>query len=174
MLSAFGRAAPINLDLQRDGRVLPFPFHFLDNNRAMNVRPRNYSWPAFYDQVIDLTRFAFSWKAIGRRFEATVGAIPRWMNVVRAISSEGFGRIKYYTEIRRRLDSDLTLRRYFEQKSDELPEFYVAQARHDLGPMWSSLPKGALRHDPNAYAASESRPAPSVPLRPAPRPAQPV
>ena len=174
LLSAFGRAAPINLDLQRDGRVLPFPFHFLDNNRAMNVRPRNYSWPAFYDQVIDLTRFAFSWKAIGRRFEATVGAIPRWMNVVRAISSEGFGRIKYYTEIRRRLDSDLTLRRYFEQKSDELPEFYVAQARHDLGPMWSSLPKGALRHDPNAYAASESRPAPSVPLRPAPRPAQPV
>src|SRR5205823_9859757 len=56
LLSAFGRAAPINLDLQRDGRVLPFPFHFLDNNRAMNVRPRNYSWPAFYDQVIDLTR----------------------------------------------------------------------------------------------------------------------
>jgi len=170
LLSAFGRAAPINLDLQRAGRVLPFPFHFLDNNRAMNVRPRNYSWPEFYDRVIDLTRFAFSWKAIGRRFEATEGAIPRWMNVVRAVSSEGFGRIRYHTEIRRRLDFDLPLRRYFEQKSDELPEFYVAQARNDLGPLWDSLPPGALRHDPNAYSACESRAAPAIPLRRAPSP----
>jgi len=169
LLSAFGRAAPINLTLQREGRVLPFPFHFLDNNRAMNVRPRHYSWPDFYDQVVDLTRFAFSWKAIGRRFQGTAGAIPRWMNVVRAISSEGFGRIRYHTEVRRRLDSDVPLRRYFEQQSDELPEFYVAQARNDLGPLWSSLPKGALRHDPNAYSMSELHPVLSVPARAAER-----
>ncbi|MFL5434115.1 MAG: B12-binding domain-containing radical SAM protein [Myxococcales bacterium] len=157
LLSAFGRAAPVNLDLQRAGRVLPFPFHFLDNNHAMNVRPRNYSWSSFYDQVIGLTRFAFSWKAIARRFAATRGAIPRWMNIVRAVSSEGFGRIGYYTEIRRRLDSDLPLRRYFEQRSDELPEFFVTQIRNDLGPFFSSLPPGALRHDPNAYAATETK-----------------
>jgi len=37
-------------------RVLGFPFHFLDNHRAMNVRPKNYSWPDFYDQVIGLDR----------------------------------------------------------------------------------------------------------------------
>ena len=174
LLSAFGRAAPINLDLQREGRVLPFPFHFLDNNRAMNVRPRNYTWPDFYDHVIDLTRFAFSWKAIGRRFQGTTGAIPRWMNIVRAISSEGFGRIRYHTEVRRRLDSDVPLRRYFEQQTDELPEFYVAQARNDLGPMWSFLPKGALRHDPNAYSMSELHPVLSVPQPAAPPRAQPV
>jgi hypothetical protein len=174
LLSAFGRAAPVNLDLQREGRVLPFPFHFLDNNHAMNVRPRNYAWPAFYDQVIGLTRYAFSWKSIGRRFAATRGAIPRWMNIVRAVSSEGFGRIRYYSEVRRRLDSDLPLRRYFEQKTDELPEFYVAQARNDLGPMWSSLPPGALRHDPNAYSASETRQTLAVPLRPAARSERPA
>jgi len=29
LLSAFGQAAPLNLELQRDGRVLPTPFHFL-------------------------------------------------------------------------------------------------------------------------------------------------
>jgi hypothetical protein len=138
------------------------------------VRPRNYSWPAFYDQVISLTRFAFSWKAIGRRFEATRGAIPRWMNIVRAISSEGFGRIRYHSEIRRRLDSDLPLRRFFEQKTDELPEFYVAQARSDLGHLWSSLPPGAMLHDANAYSASESGPGPAVALRPPARPAQPA
>jgi hypothetical protein len=174
LLSAFGRAAPINLDLQREGRVLPFPFHFLDNNHAMNVKPRNYAWPAFYDQVIGLTRYAFSWKSIGRRFAATRGAIPRWMNIVRAVSSEGFGRIRYYSEVRRRLDSDLPLRRYFEQKTDELPEFYVAQARNDLGPMWSSLPPGALRHDPNAYSAAAARQTLAVPLRPAARSERPA
>src|SRR5438105_1659618 len=55
LLSAFGRAAPLNLQYQRSDRVLPFPFHFLDNNHAMNVKPQNYSWQEFYDHVIDLT-----------------------------------------------------------------------------------------------------------------------
>ena len=60
LLTAFGRAAALNLDYQTANRVLPFPFHFLNNNQAMNVRPRNYSWRAFYDHVIDLTRYSFS------------------------------------------------------------------------------------------------------------------
>src|SRR3989440_4023989 len=156
LLSAFGRAAPINLDLQRDGRVLPFPFHFLDNNRAMNVRPKNYSWPEFYDYVISLTRHTFSWRAIARRFTAMRGAVPRLMNVVRAVSSEGFGRIAYYREVRRRLDIDLPLRRYFEQETTELPEFFAAQIRRDLGPFWSFLRPEALHHEPNAYLLAES------------------
>jgi hypothetical protein len=169
LLSAFGRAAPLNLDFQREGRVLPFPFHFLDNNHAMNVRPKNYSWPDFYDQVISLTRHTFSWRAIARRFGAMRGAIPRSMNVVRAISSEGFGRIAYYSELRRRLDTDLPLRRYFEQETSELPEFFTAQVRRDLGPFWSSLPAGALQHDPNAYLMSEVV---RAPVRPAAHPAR--
>jgi len=156
LLSAFGRAAPLNLEFQREGRVLPFPFHFLDNNHAMNVRPKNYSWPEFYDNVISLTRYTFSWRNIARRFGATQGAIPKWMNVVRAISSEGFGRIGYYSEVRRRLDTDLPLRRYFEQETTELPEFFKAQVRHDLGPFYESLPADALQHDPNAYLLSET------------------
>src|SRR5205823_588106 len=64
LLTAFGRAASLNLDYQRAERVLPFPFHFLNNNEAMNVRPRNYSWSRFYDRVIDLTRYSFTWRAI--------------------------------------------------------------------------------------------------------------
>jgi hypothetical protein len=161
----------MNLDLQRARRVLPFPFHFLDNNRAMNVRPKNYAWGDFYDQVIGLTRYAFSWPAIGRRLQSTPGNIPRWMNVVRAVSSEGFGRIRYYQEVRQRLDSDPPFRRYFEQETTELPKFFVAQVRKDLGPFWDSLPPGALDHDPNAYAESEARP-PTTPLRTGVEPAQ--
>src|SRR6059036_2797891 len=125
LLSAFGWAAPLNLQYQRDNRILPFPFHFLDNNRAMNVRPKNYAWPDFYDHVIDLTQYTFSWRAIVNRCRATRTMIPRWMNVVRAVSSEGFGRIKYHTEVRRRLEADRQFRRYFDQATLELPDFYL-------------------------------------------------
>ena len=106
LLTAFGRAASLNLEYQRANRVLPFPFHFLNNNQAMNVRPRNYSWPDFYDHVINLTKHSFSSRAIFRRFSSTPGLTPRCMNLVRAVSTEGFGRLKYYREIRKRLDTD--------------------------------------------------------------------
>jgi hypothetical protein len=172
LLSAFGRAAPLNLELQRDRRVLPFPFHFLDNNRAMNVKPKNYSWPEIYDRVIDLTKYTFSWPRIARRFRANRDSLSRWMNVVRAISSEGFGRIRYYTEVRRRLDTDRPFRRFFEQETTELPEFYRAQVERDLGPFWEWLPAGALTHDQNAYLAAQARSAatpsgmPLTPIQP--------
>ncbi|MEO8189086.1 MAG: radical SAM protein [Acidobacteriota bacterium] len=164
LLSAFGRAAPLNLEYQRTNRVLPFPFHFLDNNHAMNVRPQNYSWPEFYDRVIDLTRHTFSTPAVLKRFRATRAAIPRWMNLVRAVSSEGAGRLKYYRELRGLLDGDPVVRRYFAGDSTELPAFYMNQIRRDLGSLWEWLPEGAIHHDPNAYLAAEERqPAVDVP-----------
>ena len=156
LLSAFGRAAPLNLEYQRSGRVLPFPFHFLNNNSAMNVRPRNYDWRTFYDHVIDLTRYTFSWPAIARRFATTRETIPRWMNVVRAISSEGFGRIRHYTTVRNLLDSDVSVRRYFEGETNELPRFFRDWVRRDLGPLWEFLPSEALTHNPLAYLESST------------------
>ncbi len=117
LLTAFGQAAPLNLEYQRAGRVLHFPFYFLNNNQAMNVKPKNYTWPEFYDRVIDLTRYSFSWRAIFRRFRGTRSISARWMNVVRAVSTEGFGRLRYYKAIRRRLDSDPEFRPYFDQES---------------------------------------------------------
>jgi len=155
LLSAFGQAAPLNLDYQRANRVLPFPFHFLNNNQAMNVTPKHYAWPDFYEHVIDLTRYTFSWRAMLHRFQATRGIVPRWMNVVRAVSSEGFGRIKYHTAVLRRLNTDRQFRRYFEQETTELPPFYVDRVRKDLGPLWEWLPEGAMHHNPNAYLKSE-------------------
>jgi len=154
-LSAFGQAAPLNLEYQKADRVLPFPFHFLNNNHAMNVRPKNYDWPEFYDHLIDLTEYTFSWRAIYNRFKAMEALIPRWMNFVRAVSSEGFGRIKYYKEIRRRLDDDPEFRPFFEQETTKLPEFYVNRIKNDLGPLSAWLPDGALYHDQHAYLKSE-------------------
>ena len=85
LLTAFGQAASLNLEYQRAGRVLPFPFHLLNNNEAMNVRPKNYSWRRFYDHVVDLSRYSFSWHALFRRFRATTGVASRWLNLLRSV-----------------------------------------------------------------------------------------
>ena len=156
LLSAFGQAAPLNLELQRDARVLPFPFHFLDNNHAMNVRPKHYSWTELYDRVIDLRKYSFSGRSITKRLTANDGFLARSLNFVRAVSSEGFGRIRYDTTIRRLLDSDRSLRRFFEGESLEPPAFYTNQVRADLGPLWHALPAGAMNHDPNAYLKAQT------------------
>ncbi len=150
LLTAFGEAAPLNLELQRAGRVLPFPFHFL-NNKVMNVRPKNYDWAELYDRVLDLTKYSFSLNAMACRVRATKFGFSNRMNVVRAISSEDFGRIKYYTTVRRLLDTDRSMRRFFDGETSEVPSFYVERVKRDLGPLWELLPAGALRHDPNAY-----------------------
>ncbi len=169
LLSAFGEAAPLNLDFQRAGRVLPFPFHFLDNNRAMNVRPKNYAWTELYDRIIDLRRHSFSWRSIGRRLAANDGLLVRSLNLVRAVSSEGFGRIRYETKVRGLLDTDVSVRRFFEGETPFVPEFYTERVRRDLGPLWESMPAGAMEHDPNAYlnaqpVASLPEPAASLPM----------
>jgi hypothetical protein len=161
LLTAYGRAAPQNLEFQRDGRVIPFPFHLLNNNHAMNVRPGNYSWPEFYDRVIDLTHHSFSWHAVARRFAAARTALPRWMNFVRAVSSEGRGRLRYYRTVRRLLDTDRSVRRFFDGETSEVPAFYVRRIRRDLGSLWDYLPTGALAADfESCVEGLETRPAP--------------
>ncbi len=151
LLSAFGQAAPLNLEYQQLNRVVPFPFHFLDNNHAMNVMPMNYSWPEFYSHIINLGEHTFSWKAIGKRLMATNAFIPRWMNVVRAISEEGFGRVAYNKLIFRHLTTETDFRDYFEQETKELPQFYIDIIKNEIGPLWDWLPEGAMFHDQNAY-----------------------
>ena len=155
LLSAFGQAAPLNLEYQRAGRVLPVPFHFLNNNHAMNVKPLNYSWLEFYDRVIDLAEHSFSAKATWKRFRAIKSTIPRLLNVVRARSSEGLGRIKYYKMLRARLESDIELRRFFEGQTTQIPSFFIERIQKDLGSLWDWLPKDALYHDSTAYLKVE-------------------
>ena len=159
LLSAFGRAAPLNLEYQRAGRVLPFPFTFLNNNHAMNVRPKNYAWPEFYDRLVDLSRYSFSWRAIGRRLRRTAAAIPKWMNVVRAMSSEGWGRIEYHTNIRRLLDRDpvgarVTSRARPTGCPRSTPDRIRARSRARCT---STCPTARMMHDPNAYLESASQ-----------------
>jgi hypothetical protein len=129
----------------------------MNNSHVMNVRPKNYTWDELYECLIDLAKYSFSWPVIMKRHRAVSSFLPRWMNVLRAVSSEGFGRIKYYTEMRKRLDEDQSLRRFFEGKTTAIPHFFTEWIRKDLGPFWDWLPEGALNHDPNVYLKSEGR-----------------
>jgi hypothetical protein len=151
LLTSFGEAAPINLQYQREGRVLPLPFHFLNNHLGMNLKPKNYEWIDFYERVIDLTEYTFSTKAIYNRFKATSNGTSRWMNVMRAVSNEGFGRIRFYRKILKNLREDRSFRAYFEGESTQLPAFYKGVIERDLGSWLSWLPAGAIEHNQNAY-----------------------
>ncbi|WP_276500334.1 B12-binding domain-containing radical SAM protein [Terrimonas pollutisoli] len=151
LLTAFGEAAPLNLEYQKTGRVLSFPFHFLNNHLAMNLKPKNYEWVDFYDKIIDLTRYTFSKKAIYRRFMATPNLTSKWMNFMRAISSEGYGRIRFYSRVRENLIHDRAFRKYFEGETKELPVFYKNIIKQDLGIWGQWLPENAMEHNPNIY-----------------------
>ncbi len=53
--------------------------------------------------------------------------------------------------IRRLLDTDRSVRRFFEGETTDVPEYYIERVKKDLGPFWEYLPAGALNHDPQAY-----------------------
>jgi hypothetical protein len=149
--TAFGEATPENLDLQKAGRVLGFPFHFLDNNQVMNVVPKNYGWAEFYDRLLDLTEYSFTPKAIVRRWGATRKFTSRAVNLLRAVSSEGFGRARHFRQVRAALENDPTVLRYLNRESTELPQLYLDKMRSDLGSFWDLLPREAVLHDAYAF-----------------------
>ena len=100
LLTAYGQAAPLNLEYQQADRVLPFPFYFLDSKRGMNIKPKNYDWDEFYDHVIDLIKHNISWRNFVNSYKAIDEFIPRWVNIIRVMP--WFEQLKYYREIRRR------------------------------------------------------------------------
>lgn len=151
MLTAFGRSAPLNLEYQKQDRVLPFPFQYLNNSGAMNVRPKNYTWDDFFSKMISLHEHSFSNKAIYRRYNVNKGLIPKAMNIVRATSTEGWGKIKYFQSTRQRLKEDISLRKFYEQETTEIPPYLANRIKGTLGPLWDWLPNQTITHDHYAY-----------------------
>ena len=120
LLSAFGQSAPLNLEYQKAGRVIPFPFHFLNTQHSMNVRPLNYEWPEFFKNLISLTEYTHSKAAIYKRFRANKKMGWRLMNLLRGLTDQGIGRAKYYGSIVNRLETDRKFRDFYEQETDEI------------------------------------------------------
>jgi hypothetical protein len=113
LLSAFGRNTALNLDYQKAGRVLPVPFHFLDLVQAMNVRPRNYTWPEFYNHVIRTFDYSFSPRALARRLMKNRRSYICWEQLFRGVSSERRNRMAYHVKMRGWL-KDPGFRAFFE------------------------------------------------------------
>ncbi|MES1151430.1 MAG: radical SAM protein [Dongia sp.] len=154
LLTCYGAAAPLNLEFQRDGRVLPFPFHFLDGNHAMNVRPLHYEWSDFYARAADLAFYAHAPSRMFKRWRANTGITTKLLNVVRSTSSR---RAKFQSKVGELLQSDRQMRDFYAGKSDILPDFYRDKIRRHLGALWEALPEGALMHDQNAYLKRQPR-----------------
>jgi hypothetical protein len=151
LLSAFGEAAPQNLEYQKTGRVLPFPFYFLNNHLAMNIKPKNYEWVDFYEKVIDVTAYSFSKRSLYRRFKATPNFTSRWMNFMRAVSSEGIWAVEILSPGKEKSYRGQKLQRLFEGMSFKASRFLYQHYQAIFRSMWEWLPAGALEHDPNAY-----------------------
>ena len=152
LFTCYGRASPLNLELQRAGRVNAMPFHFLDSNHGMNVVPLNYAWPDFYDLAADVTRHALGARAIWRRLTANGLGTVGLFNLFRGVTT---GRPKYQTAMARMMRTDSGMRAFFEGESRIIPDFFQARMRRDLGSLWDALPAGALDYDPCAYLNSE-------------------
>lgn len=148
LLTCYGQAAPMNLDLQRAGRVLPVPFPFLNGNKLSNVRPANYDSREFADRVADLIGFISRPGIIARRFLANSGWTTKSLNAIRAASSK---RYRWQHTIAGLLASDAGFRAYLEGETTELPQFLRDKVRKDMGELWPLLPEGALEHNQNAY-----------------------
>ena len=159
LLSAFGRAAPMNLDYQRAGRVLPFPFHFLNNNHAMNVRPKNYSWPEFYDGpggrhplfvLLEGHRPPDSGDADDDPQVDERGA----GGVVGGVRADPLSRDHPRAARHRPFGAGL-------HGGGDGPSYRSSTRRgsgRELGPAYDYLPEGALTHDPNAYLHATTEP----------------
>ena len=159
LLSAFGRAAPMNLDYQRAGRVLPFPFHFLNNNHAMNVRPKNYAWAEFYDRLVDLTSYSFSWRAIARRLGGHADGDPEVdeRGARDVVGGLGPDRLPHHDPGAAR-HRPVGARASWRGRRRCCRSSTQDRIRRDLGPMYEYLPAGAVMHDPNAYLKSQGDP----------------
>jgi hypothetical protein len=152
LFTCYGRASPLNLELQRAGRVNAMAFHFLDSNHGMNIRPLHYSWPDFYDRVADITRHALGARGTWRRLVANRPGAAGLFNLFRGATT---GRPRYQAAMARMLRDDRDMHAYFEGETKAMPGFFRERVRKDLGVYWDSLPVGALYHDPYAYLGGE-------------------
>lgn len=145
LITSFGNAAPLNQQYQSENRVVDIPFPFLDGSFGLNVRPKHYSYPEFYDRMIDLMQYSFSSQKIYRRFRANWHPLPRWMNVLRSLfSGKGLG--GNFAEIRRLLETDQEFKAFYAGKTMKPPAYYRNKIQNTMGPFYDHLPDGVVRY----------------------------
>ncbi len=153
LLSAFGRGAKGNVRYEREGRVIPFPFHMLRSTYVLNVVPKHYTWEALYGHYLEVLRHCFSPGAMSRRFHANPLAVPRWVTLLLSLTIGGKGKIRSLTRMLEQLRREPEFRSLVTRASDRIPAFMVEQVRRDLGPLWDWLPAKSLSYTVNVLSA---------------------
>lgn len=162
LLTAFGNAAPLNRQYQSERRVLDVPFLFLDGYSGLNIVMKNYSQAELFDHLIDLMKYTLSPSMIWRRFQANTYPLGKWMNLMRAVSSDksagnGAGMLDYYREVRKRLTTDADFQRFFAGETSAPPAFYLNEIRNSLGPFYEHLPDKVLNYLKRGESGPNSR-----------------
>jgi hypothetical protein len=139
LLTAYGRSAPYNSQYQKENRIIPVPFHVLDAQMGMNVKPKNYSWPEFINYLTDLAEHTFSKRAISNRFKANK-ASWRWLNVIRGVTTQGIGRTKRLQRFLNLYNTNPQFRAFQDAETTEVPQYYKDWIHRDLGVLSDWLP----------------------------------
>jgi hypothetical protein len=145
--TSFGDSAELDRQVQREGRRLPVPFHFLAHSN-MNIIPRNYTYVELLDRLSDLTRYSFlpriAWRRLAANSASTLSLV-RWSQLIRSKGILGKGRYDHYRKMRDRLTSDRELQAFYSGESAKVPSYFRDKIRSDLGRYFEHLPDRALQ-----------------------------
>ena len=143
MFTSYGNSAPLDRQLQSEGRVLDLPFPFLDAQSAINIKLKNYTYTEFFDHYIDLIRYSFLPRVTWRRFKRnnhSLFSLPRWIYLLRSKGALGKGRAAYYARFRQQLSTDRELQAFYAGETTAVPSFFSRKIKADMGPFYDHLP----------------------------------
>jgi hypothetical protein len=139
VFTAYGNAAPIGVELEREERVLDVPFQFLDTASIHNIRLKNYSAVEFYDRLSDVVGYSYSARATYRRLRGnahSATSFAPWMNVIRSVASRS--RIRHYAKLGRLFATDREFDA-FAARELEAPAFFRHAVKREIGPFYDYL-----------------------------------
>jgi hypothetical protein len=143
LLTAFGRASPLAVQMREAGRVLSVPFHVLDASVIHNVK-LGYATSAFYARLAEVVAHSYSQRASARRFLRShhgLGSAGRWLSWIRSRASAF--RCAHYRELAQQFAHDREFQRFDE--GGPAPAALRHGVKRDLGRFYDALPPALTR-----------------------------
>jgi hypothetical protein len=139
LLTVFGDAAPGGRKMKEDGRMLPVPFALLDQKTCLNVRT-GVELSSFYRRLAGLSERLFGPAATLRRVASSPKWMARFLHAFRAFGAEERRRIRWYRALGRWLETDRSLRAFFEGDRSAAPAQLGRLASARMGEFHELLP----------------------------------
>ncbi|MGK7929696.1 MAG: radical SAM protein [Spirulina sp.] len=113
---------------QRILQEMPFTFYYIP---YLVTTLKNYDPVDYYEKLMELSNFAYSWEMLKQRICSTSDWKVRTVHIIRTLYQQGVN--KSYREILALLRSNSEFRAFHEGKSVKLPEFYQQRYERKLG-----------------------------------------